>query len=100
MSNTRTIPVVDIFAGPGGLGEGFSRFSVGSGRRPYSVRLSIEKNSTAHRTLELRALFHLLSETRVPDAYYEHLRGFITRDELFSIASLRDFVGEARREAR
>ena len=48
------IPVIDLFAGPGGLGEGFSALRVGR-RRPFEVVLSIEKDEHAHSTLELRS---------------------------------------------
>ena len=46
-----TIPVIDLFAGPGGLGEGFSRSSVGN----FHIAVSIEKDEMAHETLRLRA---------------------------------------------
>lgn len=46
-----TIPIVDLFAGPGGLGEGFSRSSSGD----FRVAISIEKDDMAHETLRLRS---------------------------------------------
>ena len=46
-----TIPVIDLFAGPGGLGEGFSRSSVGD----FRIAISIEKDGMARETLRLRA---------------------------------------------
>jgi DNA (cytosine-5)-methyltransferase 1 len=52
-----TIPIIDLFAGPGGLGEGFSRES--SVR--FQVAVSIEKDPMAHETLRLRAAHRLLS---------------------------------------
>ena len=36
------VPVIDVFAGPGGLTEGFCAFSSGSSRRPFDMRLSIK----------------------------------------------------------
>ena len=45
------IPVIDLFAGPGGLAEGFSARSRMDGRRRFGVVLSIEKDVEAHRTL-------------------------------------------------
>lgn len=52
-----TIPIVDLFAGPGGLGEGFSRET--SAR--FQVAVSIEKDATAYETLRLRAAHRHLS---------------------------------------
>lgn len=46
--------IVDLFAGPGGLGEGFT--SIGEGRhRPFQIGISVEKETSAHKTLRLRA---------------------------------------------
>jgi DNA (cytosine-5)-methyltransferase 1 len=45
------VPVVDLFAGPGGLGEGFATFRGGS---VFHVALSIEAEKWAHETLTLR----------------------------------------------
>ena len=67
------IPVIDLFAGPGGLGEGFSSFER-SGIQPFRVNLSIEKNPAAYTTLQLRSFFHQFPLGKVPDAYYEYLR--------------------------
>lgn len=79
----RAIPVVDLFAGPGGLGEGFSAVRDACGRRCFNIELSIEKDCHAHRTLELRAFFRAFAGS-VPDAYYSYLRGEISRAELFA----------------
>lgn len=56
-----SIPVIDLFAGPGGLGEGFSAFEIHD-RRPFEVRLSIEKDAAACRTLRLRAMVRQFEE--------------------------------------
>lgn len=55
-ANTAALPVIDLFAGPGGLGEGFAAFRVG-GRGWFDVRLSIEKDTVACSTLVLRNFF-------------------------------------------
>ena len=67
------IPVIDLFAGPGGLGEGFSSFE-SSGMQPFRIKLSIEKDPAARRTLQLRSFFRKLPQNPVPDAYYDYLR--------------------------
>lgn len=46
--------VIDLFAGPGGLGEGFSSIVTGE-RHPFRIGISVEKEESAHRTLRLRA---------------------------------------------
>lgn len=46
--------VVDLFAGPGGLGEGFASLDE-DGHAPYKIGISVENEASAHRTLTLRA---------------------------------------------
>jgi DNA (cytosine-5)-methyltransferase 1 len=76
------IPVVDLFAGPGGLGEGFSAFRR-TGRSVFKIAISIEKQAEAHRTLELRSFFRQFSDGTAPEEYYDYLAGMIGREELF-----------------
>lgn len=66
--------VIDLFAGPGGLGEGFSSFSHRKGQFPFHIEMSVEKEKSAHKTLELRAFFRQFSG-RAPKAYYQYLKG-------------------------
>lgn len=49
-----TFGIVDLFAGPGGLGEGFASFDE-EGHSPFRIGISVEKEASAHRTLTLRA---------------------------------------------
>jgi DNA (cytosine-5)-methyltransferase 1 len=49
-----TFGIVDLFAGPGGLGEGFASLFE-EGHAPFKIGISIEKEASAHRTLRLRA---------------------------------------------
>jgi DNA (cytosine-5)-methyltransferase 1 len=67
----RCYQVVDLFAGPGGLAEGFSAFQDEEGERPFHVTLSVEKDKAAHQTLQLRAFLRQFDE--FPDEYYEAL---------------------------
>ncbi|TNY07563.1 DNA cytosine methyltransferase, partial [Escherichia coli] len=60
------IPVIDLFAGPGGLCEGFSSVRDSSGIPAFEVKISIEKDPIAHRTLMLRAIFRKFPKGKVP----------------------------------
>ncbi|AZU57575.1 DNA cytosine methyltransferase [Ralstonia sp. 22086] len=100
MTRGRAIPVIDLFAGPGGLGEGFSSIVGRNGKRRFEVKVSIEKEEIAHRTLSLRALFRALPPDAIPACYYDYLRGDISRDELFSHQSISDEARVASEEAR
>lgn len=70
------VPFIDIFAGPGGLSEGFSRFATfAGGQTSFESRLAIEKDAVAARTLELRSFYRVFPEGGVPDDYYQVIRG-------------------------
>lgn len=75
------IPVIDLFAGPGGLGEGFSTFCP-EGRKVFRVVLSIENDPFARETLKLRSFYRQFHD-KVPDDYYNLLRQDIELDELY-----------------
>ena len=96
----RSFPVIDLFAGPGGLGEGFSSLTDADGHPRFSLRVSIEKDATAHRTLSLRALFRAFGKGHVPDCYYDYVRGNLTRHEFLSHRSVTSDAREAASEAR
>lgn len=49
-----TFGIVDLFSGPGGLGEGFASL-IEDDHAPFHVGLSVEKEASAHGTLMLRA---------------------------------------------
>ncbi len=49
-----TFGIIDLFAGPGGLGEGFASLEHGK-HLPFRIGISIEKEESAHQTLRLRA---------------------------------------------
>src|SRR5690606_15108515 len=72
----RTVPVIDLFAGPGGLSEGFSRYAewYDADVRFRSV-LSIEKDATAVRTLTLRTFYRLFDEQPLPADYWAVVKG-------------------------
>lgn len=62
------IQVVDLFAGPGGLGEGFS--SAGGGKS-FEIIVSAEMDPKAWETLRLRAFYRLLRK-KMPDRLFEY----------------------------
>jgi DNA (cytosine-5)-methyltransferase 1 len=66
----KAIPVIDLFAGPGGLSHGFSSYR--SDDVSFEVRLSIEKDEIAYRTLLLRAFVRQFK--RAPAEYYQYIR--------------------------
>ena len=76
------IKVIDIFAGPGGLSEGFSRVEDKDKHKVYDIVLSIEKDFLAHQTLKLRA-FSRAFEYPLSEAYYQYLRGEIDLKDLY-----------------
>jgi DNA (cytosine-5)-methyltransferase 1 len=75
--------VIDLFAGPGGLGEGFDSLSDEKGNAAFKIALSIECDDFAHRTLELRSFYRQFHKKDVPGDYYRYLRGEISREILF-----------------
>lgn len=78
-------PVVDVFAGPGGLGEGFSLSSNEKGRPHFKNVVSIERDIFSHQTLLLRHFIRQFREGEVPDEYYTFLRGGITCEEMYRL---------------
>ena len=72
------VPIVDLFAGPGGLGEGFSALDAS----PFRIAISIEMEETAHRTLRLRSFFRQFETDCAPTEYYDYVRGDLPIAEL------------------
>jgi DNA (cytosine-5)-methyltransferase 1 len=99
MEKKSAIPVIDLFAGPGGLCEGFASL-VRGGSREFDIRVSIEKDPVAHRTLSLRALFRSFPLGKVPRSYYQYVRGEISRQELEVDPAVKPYCQKAYSEAR
>ncbi len=80
------IPVIDLFAGPGGLGEGFSSVFDDKGERVFNIRLSIEKDEHAHKTLRLRSFYRQFKKEEVPEQYYSYImeNDSAKKEELFA----------------
>lgn len=84
------IPVVDLFAGPGGLGEGFSRVTDEKGGRVFKTIISIEKDQYARQTLRLRAYYrHYRSlGEKLPDEYFQLIRADSLKAKIAALQSL------------
>lgn len=66
--------VVDLFAGAGGLGEGFASYTDPTGHRPYRLRLSVENDPDAWASLYFRHFLRRFPDG-FPDEYYAFLNG-------------------------
>lgn len=77
------IKVIDIFAGPGGLSEGFSSLNDKSGSKIFDIVLSIEKEKNAFDTLKLRTFLRQFRNSFPPE-YYSFLEGKQLLDELYA----------------
>ena len=71
------INYIDLFAGAGGLSEGFSAI----GCHPIA---HVEMNSDACYTLKTRSCYYYLKQQDKLSLYYDYLSGKITRDELYA----------------
>lgn len=69
------IPAIDIFAGPGGLAEGFSRAN-------FDIRLSIEMDEHAHNTLRFRSFCRKLINARKRRVLNDFYAGLVDRPQL------------------
>jgi len=97
------IKIIDLFAGPGGLGEGFSGYVNSAGDHPFKIALSIEKEASAHKTLKLRAFYRQFSTGKAPSEYYDYLAGKLGKDpadDLYQVSHLRKQAKAAEGEAR
>jgi DNA (cytosine-5)-methyltransferase 1 len=83
---TGEVLVIDLFAGPGGLGEGVSSVVDGNGNKPFQIGVSVEKEPSAHKTLTTRAFFRKIKELDGGlEDYFNYVRGKLTRDEIFEL---------------
>lgn len=86
MKRGKSIPVVDIFAGAGGLGDGFEAYARGQDRRgAFTVSLSAEMDGHAVQSLRTRAFYRSFSASEAPRSYYDYAAG--RRDEPWTEAT-------------
>jgi len=67
---------IDLFAGAGGLSEGF----IQQGFKPIA---HVEMNKYASETLKTRVAFHYLKDNGMEQVYYQYLKGELSREELW-----------------
>jgi DNA (cytosine-5)-methyltransferase 1 len=89
------IHIVDLFSGPGGLGEGFCTPSLSCDDQEYRLDVSIEKEAAAHKTLTLRAFLRKFDE--FPPEYYLWLTGKSAEPEWSKLYA--DHWSQAQNEA-
>lgn len=85
MTRKAAYPLVDVFAGPGGLGEGFLSLRRGEKDACFNSAVSIEQDEIAHRTLFLRHFLRSFSGSELPEDYYRYLSQEIALDELYEL---------------
>lgn len=68
---------IDLFAGAGGLSEGFKRAG-------FEVLAHVEMDPFAALTLKTREAYYYLKENNMLDIYRSYLLGNITRDKLYA----------------
>ncbi len=76
--NDNGLSYIDLFAGAGGLSEGF----IQSGYRPIA---HVEMNEHAAKTIETRIAYYYLKENDNLDSYYQYERNEISREQLLEL---------------
>lgn len=93
----RPYAVVDLFAGPGGLGEGFAALRGPEGNARFRTVLSVDNDRHAYQTLLLRAFLRKF-ENGFPDEYYQYINGELAEPNWEELApeQWREAVDETR----
>lgn len=82
------IPVIDLFAGPGGLGEGFSSLCDKSGKPVFQTIMSVERDPLTYETLRLRSYVRKIfkDDGSLPRVYLQYMAhgDKETRDKLIA----------------
>lgn len=96
------IPIVDVFAGPGGLNEGFSSLLDPEGRPIFRTVNSFEMDDAAVNTLRLRAALRTIRRAsgHNPESYYQRLREGHSFPVFSDLPELSTALKDAHREVR
>lgn len=78
LNNGKTLRFLDLFAGAGGMSEGFIRAG-------FESVAHVESNRAASYTLKTRAAYHWLRQQGELDRYFAYLKGDIQRSQLYSM---------------
>jgi len=73
--NKDNLNFIDLFAGAGGLSEGFMQ-------KEFNPIAHVEMNHFAIKTLETRSIYYYLKKVRRLNCYYDYMGGLITREGL------------------
>lgn len=73
----KSMNAIDLFAGAGGLSEGFVRAG-------FDVIGHVEMDKYAASTIKTRMIYHALKKQGLLDVYYAYVKGEITRDEIIA----------------
>ncbi|MDI6735243.1 MAG: DNA cytosine methyltransferase [bacterium] len=76
---------IDIFAGGGGLSEGFSKAG-------FNIINHVEQNKNAVETLKTRVMFFWLKESGLIKKYYAYFNGQISRTDLIAEYNLTSLI--------
>lgn len=93
----KVYPVVDLFAGPGGLGEGFAAVCGQNGEPRFESVAAIERDESSHQTLLLRHFLRQFPKGELPESYYQYLNGDIEKEQLYSLHP--EEIAKARQSA-
>ncbi|MEQ8773746.1 MAG: DNA cytosine methyltransferase [Marinoscillum sp.] len=101
MRSSNPIPIIDLFAGPGGLGEGFMSLTDDNDHSVFDIKLSIEKDENAHKTLTLRSFYRQFKKLArpIPEEYYQAIKEVDLKKREVLIESMLDKYPEGE-EAR
>ncbi len=93
------IPIIDLFAGPGGLNEGFSRVGEELRAPTFQTVASFEMDSSACKTLTLRSAYRYAFRHGMDlNPYYRFIRGEITFEDFAALPEFNEAFAAAEKD--